>query len=147
METTAAQTDDELAYARTELRQLRETVEVLRIELEDAGRRLAQERQRATAEREAERERAREGMQAMRERLQEAVAEREDAVRAAFAQSADEVAQLKATVETLRASLVAAREEATALRDAGERAFRGERDELHETIAVLRARLEAADAG
>lgn len=144
---TTAQTDDELVHARSEVRHLRETVEALRFELEKAGARLATERQRAAAEREAERERAREGMHAMRERLEAGVVERDASVRAALAQSGDEVTQLRATVEALRASLIAARDGSNALRDVGERGFRGERDELHETIAVLRARLEAADVG
>ena len=68
-------------------------------------------------------------------------------MQAVIAQSADELAQLKATVEALRSALIAAHEDATQARDEHERAFRAEREQLHEIITALRARLELSDAG
>jgi hypothetical protein len=50
-------------------------------------------------------------------------------------------------VEALRSALSAAHADATQARDERERAFRGEREQLHEIIAALRARLELSDAG
>jgi len=140
------ETDGDLAHARAEIRQLRETIDALRVELEDGEAMRFAERQRAAAEREADRERARESADALRKQLEISVVERNAAVQTALAQSSDEVAQLEAMVDKLRAALTVASEEATTLRDAGERAFRAEREELHETITVLRSHLETRDA-
>jgi hypothetical protein len=143
----SAGTDDDLGRARAEVRQLREMIDVLRTELEAAGEQLVMDRQRGAAEREAERRQAREGVNVLRERLESAFVERNAAVQAVIAQSADELAQLKATVEALRSALIAAHEDAAQARDERERAFRAERQQLHEIIATLRARLELSDAG
>src|SRR6266849_4125463 len=128
----SAGTDDDLGQARAEVRQLREMIDVLRIELEAGGERLVAERQRWAAEREADREQAREGIDALRVRLESAVVERNTAVQVALAQSVDVVAQLKATVEALRSALIGVHEDATKARDERERAFRAEREHLHE---------------
>jgi hypothetical protein len=142
-----SQADDDLGLARAEIRQLRATIDALRAELEESEAKRFADRQRAAAEQEADRERARESIDAMRARLEISVVEQNAAVQSALAHASDEVAQLKAMVEVLRSSLTAAREDAAAFRDAGERTFRAEREELHETIAVLRGRLETLDAG
>jgi hypothetical protein len=134
-------------HARAEVRQLRELIDVLRIELEEGRALLVTERQRLVAQQEAERHQAREDIEALRVQLETAVVERNAAVQEALARSADEVGQLKATLETLHYSLKAAHEDATDLRDESERAFRAEREQLYEIIAVLRVRLEKSDAG
>jgi hypothetical protein len=71
--------------------------------------------------------------------------ERAAAVQAAIAQSSEEVAHLKDTVTEMRYALVAARHDGLEARAAAERAFRDEREQLHNIIAALRARLEASD--
>ncbi len=139
--------DNDLGNAPAEIRQLREMIDVLRAELEDGAARLLAERQRAVVQQEAIGEQARASIDAMRVGLEQEVVVRNAAVQAALVQSADEVAQLKATVEALRLALVTAREDTTAQREAGERAFRAERQQLHEMIAALRSRLEMSDAG
>ncbi len=140
-----AGTDQDLARALSEMRQLRSTIDALRLALEECGSTLDAERRRAAAQQEADREQTRQGMEAMREQLDAAVIERREAVQAALAQSADEVAQLHATIEAMHRALAAERDDAAARRDTAERAFRAEREELHETIAVLRARLGGSD--
>jgi len=105
----SAGTDDDLGLARAEVRQLRETVEQLRTELEAAA------------------------------------VERNGAVHDALAQSADEVARLKESVAAMRAALETTRQDAADEREAHERAFRAEREQLHEIIRALRSRLEVSD--
>ena len=63
----------------------------------------------------------------------------------AAAQSAAELAQLRSTVDELRRALVAAQEDARRGREALERNFRHEREQLQGTIAALRSRLEMTD--
>src|SRR6478672_1896775 len=95
-------TDDDLGLARAEVRQLRELIDVLRVELEESRARFVGERQRLVAQQESDRRQTREALEAMRVRLEVAVIERNAAVQEALARSADEVGQLKATVEALR---------------------------------------------
>ena len=59
--------------------------------------------------------------------------------------AADEIAQLRSTVDELRNALVSVQANADRARESLERSFRDEREQLHGTIAALRARLEATD--
>ena len=123
---TTAQTDDELGHARAEVRHLRETVEALRFELEDSGARLGTERRarrgrtggpagagprrRATRCASDSKPRSSNGTPRCRPRSRS----RPTRWRSSRRRS-----------RRLRASLVAARDDANALRDAGERGVPG----------------------
>jgi hypothetical protein len=141
----SAETDEDLAVARAEVRQLREMIDVLRGELEESEARLVAERRRAAARQELDRDHGRQGVDALRVQLEAAVIERNAAVQATLAQSADEIAQLKAMIEALRGALGDAHQDATTAREAQDRAFRAERGHLHEMIAALRERLETSN--
>ena len=145
-QTVSVGINDNLGNTGLELRQLRDTIDALRAELEAANARLGAERQRAVAQQEHDRLHARESVDALRDRLETAVAERSAAVQAALAQSADEVTQLKATVETLRRALETARADADQSKESSARAARDEHKQLHEIITALRARLESSNA-
>jgi len=52
---------------------------------------------------------------------------------------------LKESVTAIRTALETTRQDAADEREAIERAFRAEREQLHEIIGALRSRLEASD--
>jgi hypothetical protein len=89
----------------------------------------------------------RETVDELRAALEAAAVGRNAAVQNALAQSADEVARLKESVAAMRTALETTRREAADEREAIERAFRAEREQLHEIIGALRSRLEASDDG
>ena len=60
-------------------------------------------------------------------------------------QSADEVAQLRATIDELRSTLVSMQAEAKRERVVLDRRFREEREQLQETISALRTQMETTD--
>ena len=132
--------------ARSEVRELRETIVVLRTALEDADASMTSERQRMLADLEAHSEAARSEVAALRVKLEAALLDQRVAVQSALAQSADELAQLRETIEALRAALAEALADAGAQRDELACAFRVERDHLHHPITELRTRLETVDA-
>ena len=110
-----------------------------------APRLLSSEQQRWAAEREADRLGARDVVDALRVELESSALERNAAVQAAAMQSADEMAELRATVDELRSTLVSMQAEAKRERDELDRRFREERGQLQGAISALRTQIEATN--
>ncbi len=137
---------DESHLARTENRQLKETIGALRDELERMRFEKEQGVQQAVAAANDEIVQLKATVTALRDGLERMRFEKEQGVQQAVADANDEIVQLKATVTALRDELERNKFAYEGAMQERERALRDERNQLQQTIVALRKQIEERDA-